>query len=239
MIEQSVCSIDKVKVLVLGESGVGKTSLVHLLTGQPAKNPGWTVGCTVEVLLHDYAAGTAQEEAYFVELWDLGGSKTLQSIRKLFMSGTHGYIFVHDLTNRKSLQNLKAVWLSELANCQISVPLPHPSLLVGTHHSIFTNSNGPGGGGINQHSTDTSLMYGFLPQWSTSMTTDNFCRNVGNCEAISVDCHSDKYVAPGTSNAVTISRFFDRVVSAKLTSQQSSSTHSTSYKREAFANSSR
>lgn len=40
----------KVKVLVLGDSGVGKSSLTHLLCHREAnKNPGYTIGCSVEI----------------------------------------------------------------------------------------------------------------------------------------------------------------------------------------------
>uniref|UniRef100_A0A6Q2Z6E1 RABL3 n=1 Tax=Esox lucius TaxID=8010 RepID=A0A6Q2Z6E1_ESOLU len=45
-----MASLDRVKVLVLGDSGVGKSSLVHLLCqNQVLGNPSWTVGCSVDV----------------------------------------------------------------------------------------------------------------------------------------------------------------------------------------------
>ncbi len=38
------------RIIVVGDSGVGKTSLVHLLCyGEPCVNPTWTVGCSIEV----------------------------------------------------------------------------------------------------------------------------------------------------------------------------------------------
>uniref|UniRef100_H2T4B9 RAB, member of RAS oncogene family-like 3 n=1 Tax=Takifugu rubripes TaxID=31033 RepID=H2T4B9_TAKRU len=44
-----MASLDRVKVLVLGDSGVGKSSLVHLLCqNQVLGNPSWTVGCSVD-----------------------------------------------------------------------------------------------------------------------------------------------------------------------------------------------
>jgi Rab-like protein 3 len=43
-------NIDKVKIVVVGDSGVGKTSLVHLITQQQIlKQPNWTIGCSVDV----------------------------------------------------------------------------------------------------------------------------------------------------------------------------------------------
>jgi GTPase SAR1 family protein len=41
---------DKIRVLVLGDSGCGKTSLVHLLcTGKAIYNPPTTIGCSAEI----------------------------------------------------------------------------------------------------------------------------------------------------------------------------------------------
>lgn len=40
----------KVKVLVLGDSGVGKSSLAQLLCYEEEnKNPGYTIGCSVHI----------------------------------------------------------------------------------------------------------------------------------------------------------------------------------------------
>ena len=40
----------KIKVLVLGDSGVGKSSFTHLLChDQSSKNPGYTIGCSAEI----------------------------------------------------------------------------------------------------------------------------------------------------------------------------------------------
>ncbi len=41
---------DRVKVVVVGDSGVGKTAFVHLMCYEDALlNPSWTVGASVEV----------------------------------------------------------------------------------------------------------------------------------------------------------------------------------------------
>ncbi len=43
-------NLEKVKIVVVGDSGVGKTSLVHLIAHQEVlKKPTWTIGCEVDV----------------------------------------------------------------------------------------------------------------------------------------------------------------------------------------------
>ncbi|XP_065571998.1 rab-like protein 3 [Artemia franciscana] len=109
-----MASYDKVKIIVLGDSGVGKSSFVHLAChGLPALSSSWTVGCSVDVKLHEYKEGTSSQVTYFVELWDIGGSQNHKGARAVFYNNINGIILVHDLTNRKSEQNLKK-WLAEI-----------------------------------------------------------------------------------------------------------------------------
>lgn len=43
-------TIERVKILVVGDSGVGKTSLIHLITHHEIlKKSSWTIGCSVDV----------------------------------------------------------------------------------------------------------------------------------------------------------------------------------------------
>ncbi|XP_012273242.1 rab-like protein 3 isoform X3 [Orussus abietinus] len=111
-----MAAIDKVKIIVVGDSGVGKTSLTHMICHQQTiSNPSWTIGCSVEVKLHEYKEGTPNQRRYFIELWDVGGSQSHKNTRSVFYSPTNGIILVHDLTNRKSQQNLQK-WLQEVLN---------------------------------------------------------------------------------------------------------------------------
>lgn len=78
-------------------------------------NPGWTIGCSVEVKLHEYKEGSSSQQSYFIELFDIGGSISHQNTRGVFYNPTHGIILVHDLTNSKSHDNLQR-WLYEIMN---------------------------------------------------------------------------------------------------------------------------
>lgn len=96
--------------------GVGKTSLVHLIANNEALiSPGWTIGCSAEVKLHEYKEGTPAQQTFFIELFDIAGSISHQNTRGVFYNPTHGIILVHDLTNRKSHENLQR-WLYEIIN---------------------------------------------------------------------------------------------------------------------------
>lgn len=97
-------------------AGVGKTSLTYLIAKNEAlTSPGWTVGSAVEVKLHEYKEGTPHQHTYFIELWDIGGSISHKNTRGVFYNPVHGIILVHDLTNRKSHENLQK-WIVEILN---------------------------------------------------------------------------------------------------------------------------
>lgn len=100
-------NLDKVsaKILVLGDSGVGKSSLIYLICHSATLSSAqWTIGCSIDVKLHDN---------YFLEFWDIGGSRNHKIARSFLYQEYHGIILVFDATNNKSRLNLNE-WLMEV-----------------------------------------------------------------------------------------------------------------------------
>ncbi|MEE6473416.1 hypothetical protein FKM82_010010 [Ascaphus truei] len=204
-----MASLDRVKVLVLGDSGVGKSSLVHLLCqSQVLGNPSWTVGCSVDVRLHEFREGTPEEKIYYIELWDVGGSvgssSSVKSIRGMFYNAVNGIILVHDMTNKKSSQNLYR-WSLEALNRDMA---PTGVLVTNGDYDReqFADNQIP------------LLVIGTkLDQIPESKRTEVLTRTAFlaedfNAEEINLDCTSTRYLAAGSSNAVKLSRFFDKVI---------------------------
>lgn len=113
----SNCKDIPVKILVVGDSGVGKTHLSSILTdvsdSMKSAQCKWTIGANVEILIHKYKQGTPEEDLYFCELWDVSGNLAHTTSRSVFFNNFHGVIFVHNLTNRKSLENIRG-WSEEV-----------------------------------------------------------------------------------------------------------------------------
>ncbi|XP_077243186.1 ras-related small GTP-binding family protein [Tasmannia lanceolata] len=143
----------QVRVLFVGDSGVGKTSLVHLIAkGSAIARPPQTVGCTVSVKLTTYGSSGSSsnsikgdaERDFFVELWDVSGHERYKDCRSLFYSQINGVIFVHDLSQRRTKTNLQK-WAAEVsATGTFSAPLgsggpgglPVPYLVIGNKTDI-------------------------------------------------------------------------------------------------------
>ncbi|ETN83580.1 hypothetical protein NECAME_07338 [Necator americanus] len=60
---------------------------------------------------HEYKAGTSEQRSELMELWDIGGSGAHRAASAVFLDGAAGVILVHDLSNKKSEENLSQ-WLS-------------------------------------------------------------------------------------------------------------------------------
>uniref|UniRef100_A0A803KW90 Uncharacterized protein n=1 Tax=Chenopodium quinoa TaxID=63459 RepID=A0A803KW90_CHEQI len=117
----SLCG--QVRVLVVGDSGVGKTSLVQLITkGSTVTRPSRTIGCSVNVKHITYGSPSSSsnsikgdaERDFFVELWDISGHERYKDCRSLFYTQINGVIFVYDLSQRRTKTSLHK-WAAEIA----------------------------------------------------------------------------------------------------------------------------
>lgn len=179
------------KVVVVGSSGVGKTSFVNLISSSAEHMPSSTVGCVVSVVPHQFRAGSAEEKNEFIELWDIGGSAMHQKAAAVFLDGAAGAILVHDLSNVKSEENLSQ-WISLLLDSSRSNNMPGIS-----HMNLRQNL------GIDDVPIPT-LVVGCkldLAPNRASMAKNN---------RIYVDCGRE--MVPGSTNRIVISKFFDAVI---------------------------
>uniref|UniRef100_A0A1Q3G2T8 Rab-like protein 3 n=1 Tax=Culex tarsalis TaxID=7177 RepID=A0A1Q3G2T8_CULTA len=215
-----MAAIDKVRVLVVGDSGVGKTSLTHLIANnEPLTSPGWTVGCAVEVKLHEYKEGTPSQNSFFVELWDVGGSISHKNTRGVFYQPTNGIILVHDLTNKKSHENLQR-WLIEILNKDGKDVLKggdafdiDPEQFLGS--TQFKNSQIP----ILVIGTKLDLLdEGHKSKVLNKTSAGSIAEQCG-ADEICLNCHEARSLAAGTTDAVKLSRFFDKVIERKYYSR--------------------
>eukprot|EP01064_Diplonema_japonicum_P026098 TRINITY_DN3750_c0_g1_i1.p1 TRINITY_DN3750_c0_g1~~TRINITY_DN3750_c0_g1_i1.p1 ORF type:complete len:230 (+),score=109.86 TRINITY_DN3750_c0_g1_i1:59-691(+) len=99
------------KTVVIGDSGVGKTSLLHRYT-ENDWNP--TYIATIGV---DFKIDTFETSGKVVKLqmWDTAGQERFKTICAAYYRGAHCIVLVYDVTNRESFDNIK-MWMKEVQN---------------------------------------------------------------------------------------------------------------------------
>ncbi|CAO2828243.1 unnamed protein product [Amaranthus hypochondriacus] len=185
----------QVRVLVVGDSGVGKTSLVHLITkGSTVTRPSQTIGCSVNVKHITYGNPSSSsnsikgdaERDFFVELWDISGHDRYKDCRSLFYTQINGVIFVYDLSQRRTKTSLHK-WAAEIAATgTFSAPmgsggpggLPVPYIVISNKADIAAKEGVNGSSG---NLVDVARQWvekqGLLPASEDLPVTDSFPGN--------------------------------------------------------------
>ena len=104
-------SDDSLKVILIGESGVGKTCLINVSTGQ-GFDTNEKATLTASYLKKTI---TINKISYVLCLWDTVGQEKLRNLAKIFFKNSKIVIFVYDITNKKSFEAL-ASWERDVKN---------------------------------------------------------------------------------------------------------------------------
>merc|ERR1711934_613488 len=100
------------KVIILGDSSVGKTSLMNMYVNRKFNNQyKATIGAdflTKEVLV----THNGDQRLVTMQIWDTAGQERFQSLGVAFYRGADACILVFDLTSKKSFDNLDT-WREE------------------------------------------------------------------------------------------------------------------------------
>jgi small GTP-binding protein len=93
------------KIVVLGHFGVGKTSLIRRFVSDTfSDNYKVTIGVHITKKVVEIAVGQSMS----LILWDLEGTDEIQSIRDSYLLGTHGLVFVFDVTRPSTFTHLSS-----------------------------------------------------------------------------------------------------------------------------------
>ena len=102
------------KILLVGDSAVGKTTLIlKYVDGKFSDSHITTIG--VEYKDKEI---TVNNRKINLQIWDTSGQERYRSITKNFYRNAHGILFVFDVTNQTSFDHLKD-WLNSSNECDI------------------------------------------------------------------------------------------------------------------------
>ena len=103
--------IPTVKITLLGEEGVGKTSIIrqyiqrifddHIVSTNDAENICKTISLDNETQIR-------------FDIWDTAGKEVYRPLAKIFFDDANVIIFVYDITKQKSFDELKNFWIQDV-----------------------------------------------------------------------------------------------------------------------------
>lgn len=129
--EDSVSSITydkKLKIMVVGESLVGKTSLIRRYTKNKFGGDYLaTIGIDFQFKYLDINGKKVK-----VELWDTAGQERFKSIAKTYFQSSDGLLIVYDITCRNSFSKLDD-WFEQI---RLNAPENSKLMLVGNKKDI-------------------------------------------------------------------------------------------------------
>ena len=108
------------KVVLIGESGVGKTSIIsryinNTFKSQLMSTPGANF-VTKNVIMAD------DNQSIKFEIWDTAGQERYRALAKVFYKNAAVCVLVYDITRKTSFNELKNYWYKEIKeNAQSNV----------------------------------------------------------------------------------------------------------------------
>ena len=100
------------KVVLIGESGVGKTSIIARYTTNTFKSQlAITSGAnfvTKNIIMED------ENKSIKYDIWDTAGQERYRALAKVFYKNAAICILVYDITRKSSFDELKNYWIKEI-----------------------------------------------------------------------------------------------------------------------------
>ena len=100
---------DEIKVILLGNSGVGKTNLINIAIGNEFNEEEKTTTASTFAIKHL----SVNSKDYILNLWDTIGQEKFRQLTKIFFNNSKIVIFVYDISNKESFDALPG-WLKDV-----------------------------------------------------------------------------------------------------------------------------
>ena len=93
------------KIILVGDSGVGKTTIIGRYLNKLDKNEQSTIGAS-------FANKTEEIDGNLLvyEIWDTAGQERFRSVNNIFYQESYICLMVFDITKKDSFEHLESFW---------------------------------------------------------------------------------------------------------------------------------
>ena len=119
------------KIVIVGESGVGKTSLItqfidNFFDEELQASTG--ASFSAKTLIFDNGKSVK------IQLWDTAGQEKYRSLTKIFFQNSAAVAFIYDITSQTSFDEIKNYWFTQISE---SAPENIVKALVANKYDLF------------------------------------------------------------------------------------------------------
>ena len=97
------------KVALLGDSGVGKSSLAHAFQSDQMTEIESTIGAA----FFRWGINTTKGKMT-LQLWDTAGQERFRSLVPIYLRGCHAILLVYDVSNERTIRDIERMWLTAI-----------------------------------------------------------------------------------------------------------------------------
>lgn len=119
-----------IKIVLIGDANVGKTNILSKLTDDRFDfNTKPTIGVEFGSKIFKF-----DNDWVKAQIWDTAGQERYHAITSAYYRGSTGSVLVYDITDEKSLENIKLIWLKNLHSV---VERSIPKMLLGNKSDLL------------------------------------------------------------------------------------------------------
>merc|ERR1712025_1229829 len=97
------------KILLVGDSGVGKSSVLLRFTQNEFEDMSPTIGVDFKLKMMN-----VEDKRLKLTIWDTAGQERFRTLTSSYYRGAHGIIFVYDVTRPDSFRGVEEIWMNEV-----------------------------------------------------------------------------------------------------------------------------
>ena len=102
---------DPCKVVLIGESGVGKTCIIAQFINKTF-DPNVVSSLTSQYIRKNIEL--PEGKSILMDIWDTAGQEKHRALAKIFYKNSKAVLLVYDITNKKSFEEIKNYWYEQV-----------------------------------------------------------------------------------------------------------------------------